>query len=599
MTPLDASTQAEIISLFELRPRTAVVPWLEANISLPAKMAPNSAGPFRTALRPFQRPILECWNPDSGVNHCGVSAGVQIAKTTMLVLGISYRICNSPLPALIVGSSKDWTKTEISEKRLIPLIDENPILAAEKPANTDQYRAMSLAMAGAGINLVGGNSPGALSGGSYGIVAIDEASKLAHQGSDQVPEAHPFMLAEKRTDGFGALEFHYRSSTPNSPTHPFWQYILSGDQTRFHCECPHCRNWFYLDMIGRPEDRDEYTENIGIHIPSHYRSVIWSPDAREKTGQWNETKVLQTATYICPHNGCEVREIHKQPMVDACEEKRHNTLAASNRRSFILPSFYSPTMSIGRMAWAFLESQKDFFGLQDYYNSRLARPWIDAACSVKEEIVRRCIRSDYGRASLPFRPRLLVITADPGEALTHWEVTAIDEAGNLAVVDWGTLLSSRELIGAEFLKHRLYTVPGTGEKIVPHIGYIDSGYLTETQYDICQASGGFYWPTKGSDAKHGSVNETRAASRPDLRLYTYSDKQAKDDLYQNRIARLTTPGFFIPADADASLLLGHSGQMKDKTTEEWKRVPNDHFGDCSKLALIALWIARAAGFIKS
>jgi hypothetical protein len=38
--------------------------------------------------------------------------------------------------------------------------------------------------------------------------------------------------------------------------------------------------------------------------------------------------------------------------------------------------------------------------------------------------------------------------------------------------------------------------------------------------------------------------------------------------------------------------------MKDKSTNQWKRVPHDHYGDCSKLALISLWIARLVpGFI--
>lgn len=592
MTP-DADSQAEILSLFQIKPRTAVVPWLEKYITLPAKMAPNSAGPFRTALRPFQRPILECWNPDSGVNHCGVSAGVQIAKTTMLVLGIAYRQCNSPLPALIVGSSKDWTKTEISEKRLQPLIDENEILAAEKPADPDLYRSMSMAMSGGGINLVGGNSPGALSGGSYGIVAIDEASKLVHQSSEQAPEAHPFMLAEKRTDGFGALAFHYRSSTPNSPSHPFWNYILAGDQTRFHVPCPHCGQWFYMDFIGRTEDREEYTAATGIPLSSDYKSLVWSPDAKDSSGQWHEDKVRETTRYICPHNGCEIGEIHKQPLIDACVEKRHNLAAAANRRSFIIPSFYSPTMSFGGMSWAFLESLRDFFGLQDYYNSRLARPWLEQLANVKTEDVRKLRdASDYRRGIVPRMPVALFAGADVGDFATHWEVGAIFGNEEIAIIDWGTVLTPEDLIPAS--QTWKYPVANTSTVLSVARGLIDAKDQTIRIYNMCQSSNGFWWPASGSDARTGSWGFTPLKTH-NLDRYTFNTFQFKKELYINLIQKQKAPRFYIPKDADESLIEGHSGQqlISEKGREEFKRLPNDHFGDCSLRLLLARIIHRA------
>ncbi|WP_395739310.1 terminase gpA endonuclease subunit [Prosthecobacter sp.] len=593
MTPHDAEVQAEILRLFQLTPHAAVVPWLEQHIVIPARMSPNSAGPFRTALRPFMRPILECWNPESGVNHCGVSGGTQLLKTTVLCLGASYRVCNSPLPALIVGSSNSWTKTEISEKRLQPLIDENPILAAEKPHSSDQYRAMSMAMSGGHINLVGGNSPGALSGGSYGIVAIDEASKLIHQGSDQAPEAHPFLLAEKRTDGFGALAFHYRSSTPNSPTHPFWHYILAGDQTRFHVPCPHCHEWFYLDFIGRVEDREEYATNLGITLPSHYQSLIWSPDARDKSGQWNEDKVRETTTYICPHNGCEIREVHKQPMIDECAEKRHNHNAAANRRSFIIPSFYSPTMSFGGMSWAFLDSLKDFFGLQDYHNSRLARPWSEQVANVKTEDVRKLRDiSHYRRGIIPCTPVALFSGSDVGDYKTHWINAAIFENDEIAIIDWGTVLTPEDLIPASTTWK--YQVANTSTTLQVSRGLIDSADQSVRVYNMCQASRGFWWPAAGSDSRSGSWGFTPLKTHQ-LDRYTFNTFQFKKELYINLIQKQKSPRIYLPQDADEDLIAGLSGQqlITVKGKEEFKKIPNDHYGDCLLRILLARIIYRA------
>jgi len=598
----DALIQAEILGLFRQRKRMAVVPWLEENIILPRKMAPNSAGPFRTASRPFQRPILECFNPESGINDCGVSAGVQIAKTTMLVLGACYRMVNSPMPMLGIGSSEKWTKTEISEKRLQPLIDENPILAACKPANSDRYRALAMDMSGGFINLVGGNSPGALSGGSYGITLCDEAAKLIQTESDQAPEAHPFHLIAKRTDGFGALEFHYYSSTPNNPSHPFWKYILAGDQTHFYVECPHCHLHFYFDFIGRPEDVEEYNTALSLTLPADYKSMTWDKAARTASGQWDEGAVRESTRYICPHNGCEIQEIHKQAMVEGCQEKRHNTLAAKNRRTFIIPSFYSPTKSLGTMAWDFLDSLKDLYGLQDYYNSRLARPWQEYSVNLKMEDIVRCIadgkngRPLYRRGTLPFKPLALLLNADPGEATTHWELCALAHDGGVWVCDWGTVVSSKDLLHKDFLRARFITIDGTGEKMWAQHGYLDTGWQQDDQLDVCQASGGFFTPVKGSDAKHGQLHETRVATRPSVKLLVFNDREIKNGLYANRLMKSTDGGFHLPIDADPEVKLGHTGQKRD-ADGEWQRVPHDHYGDTSKYTVIHYQLLRAGGVL--
>jgi len=597
-----AAVQSEVLGMFRTQRRKAVVPWLEENIILPRKMAPNSAGPFRTASRPFQRPILECFNPESGINECGVSAGVQIAKTTMLTLGAAYRLVNAPMPILMIGSSRDWTKTELSEKRMQVLIDENPILAACKPANADRYRSMSMDLSGGMVNFVGGNSPGALSGGSYGITLCDEASKLIQSESEQAPEAHPFHLIAKRTDGFGALEFHYYSSTPNSPTHPFWKYILAGDQTHFYTECPHCHGWFYLDFIGRPEDVEDYNTHLGLTLPSDYKSLTWDKDAREASGQWDETRVRESVRYICPHNGCEITELHKQAMVEGCLEKRHNTLAAKNRRTFILPSFYSPTKSFGTMAWDFLDSLKDMFGLQDYHNSRLARPWTEFNVNLRMDDVVKAIadgkngRPLYRRGTLPFKPLRLLLNADPGEATTHWELTALAHDGGVWICDWGTVVSSKDLLATDFLKARHIIVEGTGEKVYPVRGYLDTGWQQDDQLDVCAASKGFFIPVKGSDAKHGQLHETRVATRPQMSLLVFNDREVKNMLYANRMMKRIDGAFHLPVDADPELKLGHTGQKRD-ADGEWQRVPHDHFGDCSKYTCIDYQLLRAGGML--
>ena len=592
--------RAQFLQNFIVAKRPGVVEFLINNIVIPRSMSParmqTATSPVNFDHQGFAKFILECADPARGITDITTCSATQVFKTFGMLMMLCYRIVHAPSPKLIVFPTKDTAQKAVSRKKLQPLINHNPILTERKPANKDHFTDMEMDMRGGAIRLTGTGSATNLASTSEQDILQDECCKFEHHISEDAPEAHPMDLADERAKSFGADAWRYKSSSPNVITHPFWIRYEAGSQTHFLVTCPNCKELFPFEDWP---DKSHDTKHPGYEkVDASYRSLVWSGEARDSHGAWIEQKMRETIRYICPHCAYPIREDERLGMLDHVEPLDLNPDAATRNRSFRLPSFYSPALTFGDVAWNRIKPADLFDNQQNHQNSWLANCWSDLAHNIKEDTVRRCIRPDYGRGTLPFRPKLLVITADPGEALTHWEVIAIDEAGNLCIVDWGTLLSSRELIGAEFLKHRLYTVPGTGEKIVPQIGYIDSGYLTETQYDICEASGGFYWPTKGSDSKHGTVNETRAASRPNLRLYTYSDKQAKDEQYGSRIALQTTPGFFLPADADSSVILGHSGQMKDKVTDTWKRVPNDHFGDCTKLGLIALWIARAAGFIK-
>lgn len=595
------SDESELLAMFRMERQPAVVPWLEKNIRLPAKMAPRAPGPFSTRQRPYMRPILECWNPENGINFCTVTGGTQILKTTVLALGIAYRIKFAPQPTLVVGPSEAWCKEEISEKRLHPLINENPILACEKPMNPDLFRALSMDMMGCPIRVVGSNSATGLSGGSYGIVAIDEACKIEHHEREDAPEDHPILLAFQRTTDFEELAFHYLSSTPNISTHIFWKTFEAADQTYFWVECPHCREWFLMDLIGTDEERDSYSDLIEKPVPSGYRSLVWDVDARDAHGIWLEEKVISSTRYICPHNGCEIVDEDKPQMLETCAERRHNPNAPRNKRSFHISSFYSPRIRFGRIAWQFLGSYQDFFGLQTLYNSWLARPYELLKKQVKAETVLK-LKGDHARRTIPSQPAILVLTADPGETATHWMVTAIMSTGALVVIDWGTVLSIESLLDPTFLVTLSYPLAGTAQRLSPQIAYVDSGDFTNRVYDVCAASGGFYWPTKGSNTRVGTWAETTTKSHPGLKLYTYTDHTAKSDLYGLRIAEGKPPAVVIPVDAERieaqdgkGLIAGLSGQKLVMAGNEqvWKRLPHDHFGDTLKLALIASWVARS------
>lgn len=580
-----------------------VTDWCEQNIVLPAKMAPASSGPFSIRNRPFMRSILECGHPQSGVRSLTLTAGSQGAKTTCCILIIAYRIPHSPMPTLILGNSEDWLRVEISEKRLMALIDENHCLRIHKPFDSSKYRKLAMEMSGGFIVFEGINSDTSTSGSTQGIVYICEAAKVVQQQRDQAPEAHPIKLAFERTKEFRGLELQLMDFTPNTPNHIAWKTYERGTQTHFHVPCPHCGHFFPFEFeVKKTASDDEDIESIleaeqERAVSDSYRSLIWSPDARRVDGTWDIARVRETVRYVCPKNGCEITDEHKAGMITAYQEVHHNLTAPMSDRSFRWPSFYAPKVTFGDMAKEFLE-KGDLIttGLQNFYNSWLALPWSVLAYNITEKHVL-ALKGDHARRVLPRRPRLLLLTSDPGEKGTHWSVIAVMEDLSLLYIDWGVLTSEKELLTATFLASQRFYIAGTTEFCIPQIGYVDTGWATEDCYDICEKSGGFYHPVKGNDAAVGTWNETRAASRPALKLYTYSDTQLKDEFYGRRMQKKKGPPILIPCDSDFALLQGLSGQQKDRETGKWKKVAQDHLGDCGKYALLGAQIARASGFL--
>lgn len=573
--------------VFEKAP--SVTDWLEANIVIPPEMSPKSPGPFRIHARPFMREVLECWHPFSGVRSCTFAGAAQdAAKTTTMVGGMVYRMRWFAMPGMGMGPSESWALEKLVKERLHPLIEANDCLKALRPANKDLFTNAFMAMRGGAWNIVGANSSTSLAGGTKGIVAIDEAAKIEHIVREDAPEAHPILNAYERTKDFKGIDFHWMSATPNTPNHLFWQTVEAGTYTHFHVPCPHCGHCFPFEFTQDSSHKIE-TGCQDLAKPDYYRSVVWSPDARGKRGKWDEQKIIDTVRYICPKNGCEIEEKHRIPMIRNYRAVDHNLEARKSNRSFRVPGFYGPNTRFAEMALKFI--QKNGGGLQAFYNSWLALPWTALDYNIKDEHILN-LRGTYARKTLPFKPALLIFTADPGESLTHWMVSAIDNNGAIFVIDWGTVYKSSDILRAEFLSQRRYTIDGTGETMMPHRGYIDSGHQTEEQYKVCKASGGFLHPTKGREAAFGSWGRSNVQAWPGMELYTYSDDQAKDALYGKLIARREKPGLHLPEDADADLLMGLTGQQKDKQTGKWKKVANDHYGDCLKEAVIASWIAE-------
>ena len=565
----------EFISDIRSHPHPDVVEYLEQNIEFSSRVSPNQPGRFSTLLRPYMRKPLRDYHPESGCSDSTLCWGSQCAKTTVAMGGLAYTLHNNPRNCLYVmpteALGRSWSQT-----RFHPLVDDNPVLAQHKPGNSDQFKALEMLFDRMTMNVVGSNSPANLASRPAALVICDEVCKFARASSE---ESSAMKLAEQRTKTFPSA-LRAKMSTPTTPENEFWIDFLASDQSYYYIPCPNCREHFVFE---------------------HSReTLVWSPDAKTADGLWDLGKVKESAHYACPFCQFPIKDHHKPGMLLAGDWKATNPSAPASHHGYHLNSFYSPDLqcSFGNMAVRFLQSL-NLFGLQDYYNGWLALPWSDMAVNVKEESILALRNNEYRFGTIPdflfSKLAYLTLCADPGQNETHWIIAAVCTDGEIAVVDCGTCLAPEDLVG--IMKVKTFMAPN-GKELRCRIGLVDSGDFTTRIYDLCHRSGGLLWPSKGSPASFGAWSETALKTHPGLNLYTYVDYTAKLALYVEKVQKRLPPLLHLPADAPAELIHGMSGQQLLEqrtprgTTKYWKKIRDDHYGDCVKLAMVTYWVLQ-------
>lgn len=263
--------------------------------------------------------------------------------------------------------------------------------------------------------------------------------------------------------------------------------------------------------------------------------------------------------------------------------------------------FTYPAMAVWWIPWATLaeewvramaeEKRGNTDPLRQFRQKRLAQPWEDQGAGAKDEEVLR-VRSDYRTGVCPVaEPWFVTMCADPGQAQTHWSVAAHTREGEIWVFDYGECLAPEDLMN---IAGRAWPISEGDGQVSVQAGLVDSGDFTERIYGVCVASRGTLFPAKGSGGTFGTWTQTELKERSGLMLYTYVDRAAKVSLYIDRIALLKPPRLHFPMDATEDFLRGHMGQRlvpsKTGKIKEWRKVAGDHYGDCTKLHLIAHWI---------
>ena len=574
MSPALKTLETEMASMWEPRYRPDPLTWAEREITLDPRFSPRP-GRFNCDFTPYLRQ-LHLWFGDSSVRQITFVKSAQVGGTTLLGNLIQWAIAEQPGPMLYVTSTADNAKSW-SERELLPRIRSCSALRELLPEDPDMMKKTEMAFRSCTLSLKGSGSANQLASRPIRYLFADEVSKWPDSSDTEAPSLD---LAIARTNFYRTICKRVLVSTPTVPTSAIWTNFLSGSQHRFHVRCPDCQCSQHLQ----------------------FEQVRWSLDLRSDNGVWDLDGVASSACYQCEECGGLWPQELQRELVGQGEWVAANPYAPKDHISCHINCLYSPQMTWGETAKLFLQKNGSPGGLHDFRNTYEGMPFEARSTTLKDESILE-LRGGYRQREIPAeavvngKAPILTLCADPGGKRTHWSVEARTLSGESWVIDWGEVSEIEELISESFISSRSYLLPDGQTIVRPSAGLVDSGFMTETTYSVCSRSNSLLYPSKGAES---TFKPFHASPIPGLGLilYSYSDYIWKTHLYLDRIQKKLPPLLHFPTDASRDFLAGHSGQIllenknSRSTPYAWKKVENDHFGDCTKLHCVAWAILR-------
>jgi phage terminase large subunit GpA-like protein len=380
--------------LLEPPKKESVVDWCENNVSVPTGAV---QGQLSMRMAPYGREILERFG-DRKTRSLTMCFASQSSKTTLIILGMLYRLCKNPQDAMWVMPNRELANS-FSKSRWMKFIQECPptksLLPLTGRGEIDRhlFAFMEQHFINMFLKFVGSNSPANLASFPCGTLVMDETDKYGEQTKY---EAAALDLAEERTKTF-PFSLIVKASTPTMAARMIWPAFEASDQRRYWVPCPRCGK----DILLFFKFKSEVHGDCGLRW---YRGS----DVEVKTnGEWDLNKVKQQAYYKCQECGGEIQDYERSKILEAGKWIPGNTQTEEGVYGYHLSSLYSilsDKTSFGAIAVKWLQSKSILSGRQNFINSWLAETW-DAERAFDHIDIQR---EEYNPLSLPEKATALM-----------------------------------------------------------------------------------------------------------------------------------------------------------------------------------------------
>lgn len=348
-------------------PNITVTEWAEQNVRIPVGA---TKGQFNALSVPYAREPLDCYG-DKSITDLVLVFGTQCAKTTIMILGMLYRIEHDPVDCLWVLPN-DVLARSFSRSRWRKFIDECKAIHKHLPRRgsgridphlfglTEQHYDRLV------LNFVGSNSAANLASRPAGMLQLDEIDKF---GEETDFEAGALDNAEERVKTY-SFPLIVKSSTPTTVRGGIWKEFLLTDQRYYYVPCPRCEKRIIF----------KFRVESDVHGKCGLRWWRESDEEAKTDGVWDMEKVRRNAYYKCQECGGEIHQDEKSGMLEAGLWKPHNLTAEAGRRGYHLSSLYSllgPKVTFGAIAVAWCQTFGNVSRRHRVINSLFAETWDD------------------------------------------------------------------------------------------------------------------------------------------------------------------------------------------------------------------------------
>lgn len=237
------------------------------------------------------------------------------------------------------------------------------------------------------LHVLGANSMANLKGTSSGRLILDEL--------DEWTEKQIYLAEERASGQKNDDKIIWGLSTPKYPNTGIHKQYLQSTQEHFFFDCPHCQEEIELvwedsfvlcgENVDDPAVHDSYLKCSKCQAKlDHATKKQWL-----STGRWKATNPDSDPTLS---------------------------------RGFHVSQLYSPTVSPGELAVAYLRGSGDEDARREFHNSKLGLPYIEEAYQVNDQQIDAAIRKYSMVTARPTKATdgFFTLGIDQGGALHHW-----------------------------------------------------------------------------------------------------------------------------------------------------------------------------------
>jgi len=430
----------------------------------------NAPGPWRTALTPYLRDIMDDLSEHSPVRKVVFIKSSGVGGTEAMYNWLGYVMHHLQNKDLLVVVPTLELRDRSFNPRLAKMIDETEALSSlVTTASRNKANRGDLLEYGARARIIkaGANSPDSLRSDHLPYVICDEVDAFPW---DVGGEGDPMTLIENRQRTFSRAKT-YLVSTPTleGQSRIDIEYRRT-DMRRYYVPCPHCDEFQHLEFGGK----------AGHH------GLKWCTAPPPEDDPHHLPQVLD-AWYVCRHCGAEISEGHKADMLARGRwvAQRPGVKLA---HGYHLNALYAPTglgLDWRAIAQKWINSQGDTAELKGFVNTYLGEVWREQGDSIEEiSLISRL--EDYTRDTLTAdgRPLYSLITAGCDVQKDRIEVS---------VVAWGegeeAWLLDHLILPGDTAQHDVwFDLSAALRDEGVQFACIDSGYNTSMVYDFVRAT---------------------------------------------------------------------------------------------------------------